>query len=121
MGLLSFKLIRGYNNEINLNMRTVEVREGRRTIRAQWNPEIAQDIVFYHGIEAELTRILSEEIGREINREIMERIGLGVQRVFDGTIAQELVPVQPLGGPTGILHCLDYKYDTLKIFKLLRG
>ena len=128
MGLLSFKLIRGYNNEIDLNMRTVEVREGRRTIRAQWSPEMAQDIDAYHGIdiEAELTRTLSEEIGREINREIMERIGLNTQRVFARTIAQDLVPVQPLHGPTGILLYLDYNYNgyngyNFKNFKLLRG
>jgi hypothetical protein len=119
MGLSSFKFIRGYNNEINLNMRTVEVREGRRTIRTQWNPEITQDIAAHHGIdiEEEIMRVLSEEIGREIDNERIENI----QRVFARTIAQDLVPVQPLGGPTGILHCLDYKYDTLKIFKLLRG
>jgi hypothetical protein len=35
-----------------------------RTLRAQWAPELANDLNFYHGIdaEAELTRILSEEI-----------------------------------------------------------
>ncbi len=123
--LYKFKFIRGCSDEINLNTRTVEVRGGRRTVRAQWTPEIAQDIATYHGIdiEAELTRTLSEEIGREINREIMERIGLNVQRVFARTIAQDLVPVQPLPQPTGILHYLDYNYDgyNFKNFKLLRG
>jgi hypothetical protein len=125
MSLLGFKLIRGYDNEINLNMRTVEVREGRRTIRARWNPEMAQDIATYHGIdiEDELARTLSEEIAREINREVIERIGLNVQRVFARTIAQDLVPVQPLPGPTGILHYLDYNYNgyNFKNFKLLTG
>lgn len=113
MSLLGFKLIRGYDNDINLNMRTVEVREGRRTIRAQWSPEMVQDIAAYHNIdiEQELTRVLSEEIG------------LNVQRVFARAIAQDLVPVQPLHGPRGILHYLDYVYDgyNFKNFKLLTG
>ncbi len=125
MSLLGFKFIRGYDNEINLNTRTVEVREGRRTIRAQWNPEIAQDIAAYHGIdiEAELVRTLSEEIGREINREVMERIGLNVQRVFARTIAQDLVPVQPLPEPRGTLFYIDHIYSgyNFKNFKLLKG
>jgi hypothetical protein len=104
MELLNFKLIRGYNNEIDLNIRTVEVREGRRTIRAQWNPEVALDIDTYHRIdaEAELTRMLSEEFAR--------------------TIAQNLVSTQPLQYPSGVLHYLDYNYNVYFMnFKLLRG
>lgn len=38
-------------------------------IRAQWTPELAQDLNAYHAIdaEAELTAILSEQIAAEIN------------------------------------------------------
>jgi hypothetical protein len=124
--LYKFKFIRGCSDDINLNTRTVEVRGGRRTVRAQWTPEISQDIAAYHGIdiEAELTRTLSEEIGREINREIMERIGLNVQRVFARTIAQDLVPVQPMREPVfNTNYFFDYIYDgySFKNFKILRG
>ena len=104
-------------------MRTVEVSVGVNRFRAQWNPEMAQDIATYHNIdaEAELTRILSEEIGREINRRVIEDVELSVQRVFGRTVAQDLVPVQPLSAPTDILYFLDYKNNILEIFKLLRG
>jgi hypothetical protein len=41
-----------------------------------WNPELDQDLNFYHGIdaEAELTRIMSEEISRGIDEEIIQTI-----------------------------------------------
>jgi len=41
-----------------------EVIGGTRKLRAQWTPELAQDLEMYHNInaEAELTRILNDEI-----------------------------------------------------------
>lgn len=41
-----------------------------------WNPELEQDLNFHHGIdvEAELTRIMSEEISRAIDEEIIQTI-----------------------------------------------
>ena len=41
-----------------------------------WSPEMAQDLRGYHGIdaEAELTALLSEEIGREIDRPIINQL-----------------------------------------------
>jgi len=41
-----------------------------------WNPELEQDLNFYHGIdaEAELTRIMSEEIARAVDEEIIQTI-----------------------------------------------
>jgi Major capsid protein Gp23 len=41
-----------------------------------WNPEVEQDLNFYHGIDAEneLTRIMSEEIARTIDEEIIQTI-----------------------------------------------
>jgi hypothetical protein len=41
-----------------------------------WNPELEQDLNFYHGIdaEAELTRIMSEEISRRVDEEIIRTI-----------------------------------------------
>jgi hypothetical protein len=127
MSLNLFKLLSGGEYEvINLNINTVEVRAGRRTIRAQWNPEMVQEIESYHNIdvEQELTRLLSEEIGREIDNQVMERIGLNVQRVFARTIAQDLVPVQPMIEPVfNTNYFFDYIYDgySFKNFKILRG
>lgn len=45
-------------------------------LRVEWSPELEQDLNFYHGIdaEAELTRIMSEEIARGIDEEIINTI-----------------------------------------------
>jgi len=37
-----------------------------------------------------------------------------VRRVFAGLIANELVSVQPMSLPSGLLFYMDYRYDTLK-------
>lgn len=69
-----------------------------RKLKIQWTPEIAQDLVFFHGIDAEqeLINILRNEIQNEIS---FPRIVPAIGR----TIAQELVSVQPLPPPTGII------------------
>lgn len=47
-----------------------------RTLRAQWRPELQQDILTYDTIDAEeeLTRILSEEIAREVDENIVTEL-----------------------------------------------
>lgn len=89
-----------FDNSISFNLTSVIVNGGARTIRATWSPELAQDLQAFHGIdaEAELTRLLSEEITRNIDREIFN------------TIAQDLVTVQPLGPPNGQLFYFDFQY-----------
>ena len=76
----------------DLNIESVEVTTVTRRIRATWTPELAQDLEFYHNIdaEAELTRLLTEEINR------------------GNMIAQDLVPVQPMDAPQGNLFYLVY-------------
>ena len=59
---------------------TVSVTE--RKLRAQWSPELAQDVSAFHNIdaEAELTALLSEQVAAEIDREILrdlEKVRLG--------------------------------------------
>ena len=89
----------------DLNIESVEVTAGERRIRATWNPELAQDLEAYHNIdaEAELTRLLTEEI----NREIIENIGAN-------TIAQDLVAIQPMDAPQGNLFYFDYNYGPME-------
>jgi len=84
----------------NLDLDSVEVTVRPRTLRASWTPQLAQDLQTYHGldIEEELTRLLSEEINRGITN----------------TIAQELVTVQPMGGPQGNLFYYDYNYGAIE-------
>jgi hypothetical protein len=111
MPVPNFKLLRGKDYD-ELNFNTIEVRSNLRRIRARWVPEMAQDLRAFHNLSAEeeLTRLLSEQISEEIDREIIRTIG------------QDLVPVQPMNGPVGNIVYLDYVYGgyNFKKFKLLR-
>jgi hypothetical protein len=48
-------------------------------LRAQWSPELAQDVAAFHNIdaEAELTALLSEQIAAEVDREILRDLRKG--------------------------------------------
>ena len=117
----NFKYFKGYSNVINMNIRTVEVAGEVRTIRATWTPELAQDIEALHGIdiEQELTNILSQQIAQEIDNEIIGNIFPLERRVTAATIANDLVPIQPLGLPQGQIYYFDIDYgdNILKTFK----
>ncbi len=93
----------------SFEMSSADVTVGERRIRATWTPELAQDLGTYHNIdaEAELTRILTEEIAQEIDREV-------IQHIRANTIAQDLVAVQPMGAPIGRLMYLDYNYGPIE-------
>lgn len=106
----SFKYFNNYSPsllEIHLDMASVTVETETRFLRVAWTHEDAIDLEAYHNIDAEqeLTRILSEEISREVDRR--------------RTIANDLVAVQPLELPRGILHYMDFKYkeNILTTFK----
>jgi hypothetical protein len=45
-------------------------------LKVQWTPEMAQDLAAFHAIdaEAELTRMLSEHVADEINRDIITNV-----------------------------------------------
>lgn len=59
--------------EVTFKMDSVTVSVEPRKMRAQWTPELAQDVSAFHNIdaEAELTALLSEQMGAEIDREIL--------------------------------------------------
>lgn len=59
--------------EINLEIKKIEVVAQTRKLKTKWTPEMAQDINAYHGLDAELelTKILSEQIIIDIDREIV--------------------------------------------------
>jgi hypothetical protein len=59
--------------EVSFQLDSVTVSVTERKLRATWSPELAQDVSAFHNIdaEAELTAILSEQIGAEIDREIL--------------------------------------------------
>jgi Major capsid protein Gp23 len=59
--------------EVSFELDSITISVTERKLRAQWSPEMAQDVSAFHNIdaEAELTAILSEEIAAEIDREIL--------------------------------------------------
>ena len=104
MGLLNnFKLGRKNEYEVNLDLRSVEVRAGVRRLTATWTPELAQNIEMYHNINAEeeLTRMLSEELSRQIDEDIIRTLRFN----------NDLVDVHPMNEPTGRLFYFDYRYN----------
>lgn len=66
----------GCTDEVFYNLITRTVVGGERTIRATWSPEMAQDVMAFHHIdaEAELTRILGEQIAQEMDGHIIRQL-----------------------------------------------
>lgn len=69
----NFGDLRGEIPEIDIKVDSINVTAITRKLRAKWSTEIGQDLVAYHSVdpEQELTEILSEHIGLEIDREIL--------------------------------------------------
>ena len=65
--------------EVSFDLESVTVSVTERKLRAQWSPELAQDVSAFHNIdaEAELTALLSEQVAAEIDREILRDIRKG--------------------------------------------
>ena len=67
MGVREFKFFHG------ITIQSEGIQGIVRTLRAQWRPELIDDLNYYHGIdaEAELTRLMSEQISEEIDNEMI--------------------------------------------------
>jgi hypothetical protein len=65
--------------EVHFQLDQVTVSVETRKMRAQWTPELAQDVSAFHNIdaEAELTALLSEQMAAEIDREILRDLRRG--------------------------------------------
>lgn len=65
--------------EVTFQLDQVTVSVETRKMRAQWTPELAQDVSAFHNIdaEAELTALLSEQMAAEIDREILRDLRRG--------------------------------------------
>lgn len=65
--------------EVSFELKGVTVSVIERKLRAQWSPELAQDVSAFHNIdaEAELTSLLSEQVAAEIDREILRDLRRG--------------------------------------------
>ena len=77
MGVREFRFFHG------ITIQSEGIQNIVRTLRAQWRPELVDDLNYYHGIdaEAELTRLMSEQIVEEMDNEVIniltERINGG--------------------------------------------
>ena len=62
--------------EVNIAVSSVAVVAETRKLKAQWTPELAQDLNAYHALDAEqeLTTILSEIITTEVDRDILGQL-----------------------------------------------
>ena len=61
---------------MNLELRSLPIVAKTRKLKAVWSPELAQDLNAYHSVdaEAELTSMLSDYIGMEIDLEILDML-----------------------------------------------
>ncbi len=59
--------------EIELKVDSFSITARTRKLKAQWTPELGQDLNAYHNLDAEveLTSMLSEQIGLDIDQEIL--------------------------------------------------
>jgi hypothetical protein len=59
--------------EIDIKVDSIAITAMTKKLKAQWTPELGQDLNAYHNLDAEveLTSILSEQIALEIDREIL--------------------------------------------------
>jgi hypothetical protein len=78
--------------EINIAVSSVAVVAQTRKLKAQWTPELAQDLNAYHALDAEveLTTILSEVITTEIDRDILGQLlsGAAVKAAWSRAIGR---------------------------------
>ena len=67
MGVREFRFFHG------ITIQSEGIQNIVRTLRAQWRPELVDDLNYYHGIDAEveLTRLMSEQIVEEIDNEVI--------------------------------------------------
>ena len=74
MGVREFKFFHG------ITIQTEGIQNIVRTLRAQWRPELVDDLTEVYAInaEAELTRLLSGEIARSIDNDIINELTIRI-------------------------------------------
>jgi len=93
----------GTNNdiaEIDIKVDSIAVTAQTRKLKAKWTPELGQDLNAYHNLDAEveLTNVLSEHIGLEIDQEILGDLVKGAKA---GTLYWSRRPGKFLNRETG--------------------
>jgi hypothetical protein len=69
-------MIREFKFFHGITIQTEGIQNIVRTLRAQWRPDLADELITNIGLntEIELTRMLSEEIAREVDENIVRQI-----------------------------------------------
>jgi len=79
MGVREFRFFHG------ITIQSEGIQNIVRTLRAQWRPELVDDLNTVHTIdaEAELTRLMSEQIAQEMDNEIINELRIRINRGND--------------------------------------
>jgi hypothetical protein len=87
--------------EIYISVDSISITAQTKKMKAKWTPELGQDLNAYHNLDAEveLTSILSEQIGLEIDREILEDL---IKGATAGTFYWSRSPGLFLNRTTGV-------------------
>jgi hypothetical protein len=74
MGVREFRFFHG------ITIQSEGIQNIVRTLRAQWRPELVEDLNTVHTIdaEAELTRLMSEQIAQEMDNEIINELRIRI-------------------------------------------
>ena len=74
------KMIREFKFFHGVTIESEGIQNIVRTLRAQWRPELVDDLaeVYATTAEAELTRLLSREIAEEIDNEIINELTIRI-------------------------------------------
>ena len=87
--------------ELELKVDSFSITAESRKLKASWTPELGQDLNAYHNLDAEveLTSILSEQIGLEIDQEILNDL---VKGATGGTLYWSRRPGKFVNRRTGV-------------------
>lgn len=74
------KMIREFKFFHGITIQSEGIQNIVRTLRAQWRPELADDLTEGYAINtaAELTRLLSQQIANEIDNEIINELTIRI-------------------------------------------
>jgi hypothetical protein len=86
--------------EIDIKVDSISVTAITKKLKAKWTPELGQDLNAFHNMDAEveLTNILSEQIGLEIDREILVDL---IKEATAGTLYWSRRPGKFVNSETG--------------------
>jgi hypothetical protein len=112
--------------EVELKVDSFSITARTRKLKAAWTPELGQDLNAYHNLDAEveLTSMLSEQIGLEIDQEILNDLVKGQTagvkywsrrpgKFLDRSSGAEVGTANAYAGPPDFTGNVSMWYETL--------